>query len=151
MARYRSGHSGSRGHPHTVSTSDSCFASRIPTDGRQRTITTSADSTTSYTSTTRTITTETVTETATTTVPPVARRAANIAAIAEDVIDSVIESGSAIETSSKSPQRLQAESGLANACSCKMVDPTATVTSSFTVPPIVSPLKTTDCIADAHL
>ncbi|KAI8931729.1 hypothetical protein NX059_011372 [Plenodomus lindquistii] len=100
------------------------------------TITTSADSTTSYTSTTRLITTQTVTETATTTMAPMARRAANIAAIAEDVIESVIESGSAVVTSSKSPQRLQAESGLANACSCKMVNPTATVTSSFTVPPV---------------
>ncbi|KAH9879685.1 hypothetical protein IAQ61_001504 [Plenodomus lingam] len=100
------------------------------------TITTSAHSTTSFTSTTRIITTETVTETATSTLAPVARRAANIAAIVEDVIESVIESGSAVATSSKSPQRIQAESGLSNACSCKMVDPTATVTSSFTVPPV---------------
>ena len=103
------------------------------------TITTSAASTTITTSTTRVLTTQTVTETATTTMAPIMARAANIAAVAEDIIESVIASGTTSEASStKNEQRIQAESGLANACSCKMVDPTATVTQSFAVPPVVS-------------
>ncbi|KAF1832490.1 hypothetical protein BDW02DRAFT_581167 [Decorospora gaudefroyi] len=39
---------------------------------------------------------------------------------------------------SKSPQRIEAESALANACSCKTVDPTATVTDTYTVPPVTT-------------
>ncbi|CAO2647646.1 Nn.00g085680.m01.CDS01 [Neocucurbitaria sp. VM-36] len=101
------------------------------------TITTSAASTTITTSTTRLITTQTVMQTTTTTTPALAVRAANIAAVAEDIIESVIASGTTeAATASKNWQRVQAESGLANACSCKMVDPTATVTSSFALPPV---------------
>ncbi|KAH7397314.1 hypothetical protein BKA66DRAFT_239295 [Pyrenochaeta sp. MPI-SDFR-AT-0127] len=102
-------------------------------------VTTSAASTTVTTSITRLITTQTITETATTILPPVLARAANIAAVAEDIIDSVIASGTTqATTTSKNWQRVVAEAGLANACSCKMVDPTATVTSSFALPPVYS-------------
>ncbi|KAL6709912.1 hypothetical protein ACN47E_000697 [Coniothyrium glycines] len=100
------------------------------------TITTSASVTSVITSTERSIVTKTVNKTVVTTVAAVQKRAANILAVAEDVIASVIESGTAAPTTSKSSQRLQAEAGLANACSCKMVDPTATETSFFTVPPV---------------
>jgi len=69
---------------------------------------------------------------------PLVPRAANIAAVAEDIFNSVLASGTTSEaTSTKNEQRIQAESGLANACSCEMVDPTATVTQSFTVNPVV--------------
>jgi hypothetical protein len=45
---------------------------------------------------------------------------------------------SASPTPVDNPQRGAAASLLANACSCKMVDPTATVTESYTVPVVVS-------------
>lgn len=113
------------------------------------TITTSASTTTTVTSTDRTIVTQTTTKFATTTIPPVTlsagvqARAANVVAVAEDIIASVIVSGTDSQpTSTQNDQRQQAASGLANACSCKMVDPTATVTSSFTVPPVV---RTSPC------
>jgi hypothetical protein len=77
----------------------------------------------------------TVTQTATTTLSPTSPllvpRAANVLAVAEDIFRSVLASGT------KNEQRIEAESGLANACSCEMVDPTATVTESFTLPPVV--------------
>ncbi|KAF1850187.1 uncharacterized protein K460DRAFT_422657, partial [Cucurbitaria berberidis CBS 394.84] len=114
----------------------SCSDSPLTFDS---TITTSAASTTIYTSTTRLITTETITKTATTTAPALRPRAANIAAVAEDIIESVIASGTTDGvSSSKNSQRVQAESGLANACSCKMVQPTETVTSSFALPPVTT-------------
>lgn len=109
------------------------------------TVTTSAASTTTAFSTVRILTTETITQTATTTVGPLVARAANIAAIAEDIINSVLVSGvsgnataEATATPTKNEQRIQAESGLANACSCKLVAPTSTVTSSFPLNPVVS-------------
>lgn len=107
------------------------------------TLTTSADSTTITTTTIRTITTLTSTETATTTVGDRVRaRAPNAAAVAEDIIQSVISSGTDEPTPTpKNWQRLQAEEGLANACSCKNVDPTETVTSSFTLPPEVCSMQ----------
>jgi hypothetical protein len=106
------------------------------------TITTSDSITTTITSTTRLITTETVTRTATTTLAPVQARAANIAAVAEDIFNSVVNSGvapTAVLTADNG-QRAQAASGLANACSCKLVDPTSTVTQSYALPPAVSSL-----------
>ncbi|KAH7074205.1 hypothetical protein FB567DRAFT_191686 [Paraphoma chrysanthemicola] len=103
------------------------------------TVTTSAATVTTFTSTTRILTSSTTTVTATTTLAARLPRAANIAAVAEDIINSVIESGTTSEAvATKNEQRIQAESGLANACSCKMVEPTATVTSSYAVPPVVS-------------
>jgi hypothetical protein len=104
--------------------------------------TTSAASTTTTTLTTRVKTTQTIFQTATTTLGQVVARAANIAAVAavaEDIMNSVISSGTTAQaTVTENEQRLQAESGLANACSCKMVDPTATVTETFTNDPVVS-------------
>jgi hypothetical protein len=104
------------------------------------TVTTSAAETTTYTSVKRVRTTQTITQTATTTLAPIVARAANIAAaVAEEIMNSVIESGTtAAPTTTKNEQRIQAESGLATACSCKMVDPTATVTQSYALPPEVS-------------
>jgi hypothetical protein len=104
------------------------------------TITTSAESTTTSTLTTRVVITQTLTQTATTTLAPIVARAANIAAaVAEDIINSVIISGTTAEpTVTKNAQRISAESGLATACSCKMVDPTATVTYSYALPAAVS-------------
>jgi hypothetical protein len=107
------------------------------------TVTTSAESTTTTTSTTRTVTTETVTQTATTTLAPVMARAANMAAAAEDIIASVVESGTTannVTSSTKNSQQLQAEQGLSTACSCKLVNPTSTITESYALPPVVSAL-----------
>jgi hypothetical protein len=107
------------------------------------TVTTSAASTTTTSTTVRVLTTMTVTQTATTilspTSPLIVPRAANVLAVAEDIFRSVLASGTISEepTSTKNEQRIEAESGLANACSCEMVDPTATVTESFTLPPVV--------------
>lgn len=68
--------------------------------------------------------------------------AAQVQSIAASIVDSVIASGTPTSTSdvstSKSPNRVSAERGLATACSCKMVQPTATVTEPFTVPAVVS-------------
>ena len=105
------------------------------------TITTSAAITTTTTSTTRVVTTETITQTATTTLAPVMARAANIAAAAEDIIASVVESGTTtndVAESTKNSQRVAAEQGLSTACSCKLVDPTSTITKSYALPPVVS-------------
>jgi uncharacterized NAD(P)/FAD-binding protein YdhS len=104
------------------------------------TVTTSDSTTTTTTSVTRLISTETVTSTATKTLAPVKARAANIAAVAEDMFNAVVNSGvpaSAVSTDDNA-QRSQAASGLANACSCKLVDPTSTVTESYALPPAVS-------------
>jgi hypothetical protein len=91
--------------------------------------------------------TTTITETATINLYSVVPRAANImAAVAEDIINSVVTSGTIADaTPTQNPQRDAAVSGLANACSCNMVQPTATVTSSFALPPAVS----TECIYQA--
>jgi hypothetical protein len=104
------------------------------------TVTTSAESTTTSTSTTRVVVTQTMTQTATMTLSPIVARAANIAAaVAEDIISSVLVSGTTVvPTVTRNEQRISAESGLATACSCKMVDPTATVTRSYALPPDVS-------------
>lgn len=106
------------------------------------TITTAASTTTAFTSTQRIIVTKTVNETVFTTVPALKRRAANLAeAEGEKLIESVVASGTAAAAepaTSDSPQRLQAETGLANACSCKMVDPTEVVSELFTLPAVVS-------------
>ncbi|KAI1512706.1 hypothetical protein L13192_10448 [Pyrenophora tritici-repentis] len=107
------------------------------------TVTTSANSTTATTITSRVVTTSTVVETATTTIIP-RRRAANLFAVGEQIFSAVVANGTSVTpasapvfpTSSKNTQQLQAESALANACSCKMVDPTATVTESYTVPAV---------------
>ncbi|KAI1568029.1 hypothetical protein PtrEW13061_011721 [Pyrenophora tritici-repentis] len=109
------------------------------------TVTTSANSTTATTITSRVVTTSTVVETATTTIIP-RRRAANLFAVGEQIFSAVVANGTSVTpasapvfpTSSKNTQQLQAESALANACSCKMVDPTATVTESYTVPAVTS-------------
>ena len=104
------------------------------------TVTTSDSTTTTTTSVTRLISTETVTNTATRTLAPVKARAANIAAVAEDMFNAVVNSGipaSAVPTDDNA-QRSQAASGLANACSCKLVDPTSTVTESYALPPKVN-------------
>jgi hypothetical protein len=111
-------------------------------------VTTSAESTTTTTSTTRAVTTETFTQTATTTLAPVMARAANIAAAAEDIIASVVESGTTandVASPTKNSQRLQAEQGLSTACSCKLVDPTSTVTESYALPPVVSSPSSCEC------
>jgi hypothetical protein len=88
------------------------------------------------------LTTETITQTATTTLAPVMARAANAAAVAEDIIASVVESGTATDdaaaSATKNAQQLAAEQGLSTACSCKLVDPTSTVTVSYPLPPVVS-------------
>jgi hypothetical protein len=69
-------------------------------------------------------------------------RAANVAAVAEDIIASVVESGTtttdAAVAATKNAQQLAAEQGLSTACSCKLVDPTSTVTVSYPLPPVVS-------------
>jgi hypothetical protein len=86
--------------------------------------------------------TVTTTQMATTTLAPIQvrqARAVNIVTVAEDIVASVMESGTTPdEATATNSQRLMAESGLANACSCKMVDPTAPVTSFYTLPPVVS-------------
>lgn len=91
------------------------------------------------------LTTITVVETATISASAsVGRRMVAAAAqieIASSIVDSVIASGTPTSTeaaSSKGPNRLAAEQGLATACSCKLVQPTATVTELFTVPAVVS-------------
>jgi hypothetical protein len=67
----------------------------------------------------------------------------NMAAVtseAAEIISSVLASGPTPErapTSTKNEQRILVESGLANACSCEMAEPTATVTSEYTLPPVV--------------
>jgi hypothetical protein len=48
----------------------------------------------------------------------------------------------ALSTTSKTPEQLEAESALANACSCRMVARTATVTEFFTAPTVVCHLIT---------
>jgi hypothetical protein len=112
------------------------------------TVTTSAASTTTTYRTLRVLTTATIIQTATTTIAPLVPRAANLVQVAEDIYHSVLVSGTTSEaTSTKNGQRLQAESGLANACSCEMVEPTATVTSTFTVNPTVS--VSNRCAVDA--
>ena len=74
-----------------------------------------------------------------------AAAAAQIESIASSIVDSVIASGTPTSTeetsTSKSPNRISAEQGLATACSCKMVQPTSTVTEFFTVPAEVSLLS----------
>jgi hypothetical protein len=113
------------------------------------TYTTSAASTTTTTLTTRTVTTQTITQTATTTMgsdarPNVPRAVMNMAAVTSEaakIISSVLASGTTpapAPTSTQKEQRIMAESGLANACSCEMVEPTATVTSEYTLPLVVS-------------
>lgn len=85
--------------------------------------------------TTRVVTTETVTESATTAPPAIAPRAVAAAyAIASQIITSVIERGSNDIVTAPAV----AVTGLSQACSIKNVDPTATVTSTFTAPAIVS-------------
>ncbi|KAK1916631.1 hypothetical protein P3342_012256 [Pyrenophora teres f. teres] len=109
------------------------------------TVTTSANSTTATTITSRVVTTSTVVETATTTIIP-RRRAANLFVVGEELFSAVVANGTSVTpasastfpTSSKNTQQIQAESALANACSCKMVDPTATVTESYAVPAVTS-------------
>lgn len=67
----------------------------------------------------------------------------------KEIINSALASGTMFEpTSTKNPQRIQAESGLANACSCEMVETTATVTSQYTVRPVVGELPR--CVCEAY-
>jgi hypothetical protein len=77
------------------------------------------------------------------TIAPVVARAANMAAVAQDIMNSVVVSGiqpnvTGAAAPTESAERIEAESSLSNACSCQFVEPTATVTSSYTVPPVVS-------------
>ncbi|KAH8723001.1 hypothetical protein GQ44DRAFT_774526 [Phaeosphaeriaceae sp. PMI808] len=100
------------------------------------TVTTSAEVVTTNTSITCLITTQAITQTTTKTLAQILTRGPNIAAVAEEIINSVIASGTTSEpTSTKNAQRLLAESGFVNACSCKMVDPTAAVTEFYPLPP----------------
>lgn len=86
--------------------------------------------------------TTTVVETATITASASVRRrmvaaAAQIESIAASIVDSVIASGTPTSTNTASTteaNRLAAEQGLVTACSCKQVQPTSTVTETFTVP-----------------
>ncbi|KAF2795428.1 hypothetical protein K505DRAFT_373919, partial [Melanomma pulvis-pyrius CBS 109.77] len=98
-------------------------------------------------STTRITTTETVTETATATPAALAPRAANVAArinAANSIIESVIESGTDSSLPSATPQnsaQKEAQAGLSTACICMNVDPTSTVSITYTAPPQQTTLK----------
>ena len=119
-------------------------------------MTTSADFTTATTLTIRTVTTVISTQTATTTLPPIRARDANVFAAGVALFHSVVSNANGTSASASStdipassvatsasptpvenPQRSAAASSLANACSCKMVDPTATVTQTYTDPEVV--------------
>ncbi|UPX20391.1 uncharacterized protein EKO05_0010623 [Ascochyta rabiei] len=111
------------------------------------TVTTSASTTTTQTNIERILTTTTLVETATISAMPSVRRrmmaaaAAQVESIASSIVESVIASGtptSELPASSKAANRLLAEQGLATACSCKMVQPTSTVTQLYTVPAVTS-------------
>ena len=94
--------------------------------------------------------TTTVLETATITASPTVHRrmmaaAQQIESIAASIVNSVIASGtpSATEVATpKGPNRIAAERGLATACSCRLVSPTSSVTSTFTVPNAAVSLQT---------
>lgn len=63
--------------------------------------------------------------------------AQQIESIASVIVDSVIASGAPTSTevaTSKGANRIAAEQGLATACSCRLPQPTSTVTSTFTLP-----------------
>jgi hypothetical protein len=101
----------------------------------RRTITTSGASTATVTAITRTLVTETVTAPASTT--PAAIRARAVAAayaVASEIITSVIQSG----TDGVATAPAVAVTGLSQGCSILNVDPTSTVTSTFTAPASVS-------------
>ncbi|KAF1925925.1 uncharacterized protein M421DRAFT_227623 [Didymella exigua CBS 183.55] len=110
------------------------------------TVTTSASETTTQTTTQRTVLTTTVVESTTITASASVRRrmvaaAAQIESIASSIVESVIASGapaSTAEATKKGAARLAAERGLATACSCKQVQPTSTVTDTFTVPAVTT-------------
>ncbi|KAJ4336827.1 hypothetical protein N0V95_008493 [Ascochyta clinopodiicola] len=111
------------------------------------TVTTSASTTTTQTNIQRILTTTTLVETATISATAsiqrrmVAAAAAQVESIAASIVESVIASGtptSVLPASSKPANRLLAEQGLATACSCKMVQPTSTVTQLYTVPAVTS-------------
>ncbi|KAF9697700.1 hypothetical protein EKO04_004461 [Ascochyta lentis] len=111
------------------------------------TITTSASTTTTQTNIERVMTTTTVVETTTIAATASVRRrmlaaaAAQVESIAASIVESVIASGTPtaeVPASSKPANRLLAEQGLATACSCKMVQPTSTVTDLYTVPAVTT-------------